>query len=336
MISKVFKKIIYKLITKLIIINLIFYKKFSSKNNIYFRHISFGDSFTNYIENYDVIKKKKLKVLVLSKLEKKIADFIFHGNQISKIFFLIPSFIPVYTIRSLLNKSEYFIPTKIYDPDLETIKARNKHKNLLVKLLKKNIQFVSDELIKFKKQKYFLISIKHFNNDKEQIDPSYVRQTCNLNKIYEVINFLLKKKITIIMMGDKFDISFKIFKKTFNKKILFFNDLSKSQSMVDQVFIHYYSSLWIGNASGSSIISLYLKKKCILIDTVKWKICKFSMFHSKNILEIFKKIVYNNKCEYLSDVHINKVLKKKLCLNNKYKIIENSAELIISKLRRFV
>ena len=60
MISNILKKIIYKSITKLIIINLIFYKKFSSKYNIYFKKISFGDSFTNYIENYDVIKKKKI------------------------------------------------------------------------------------------------------------------------------------------------------------------------------------------------------------------------------------------------------------------------------------
>jgi len=336
MISNVFKKIIYKLITKLIIINLIFYKKFSSKNNIYFRHISFGDSFTNYIENWDVIKKKKLKVLVLSKLEKKIAELFFNDNQISKLFFLIPSFIPVYPVRSLLNKSKYFIPTKIYDPDLETIKVRNKHKNLLVRLLKKNVRFVSDKLIKFKKEKYFLISIKYFNNNKEQIDGAFSRQTSNLNKICEVINFLLKKKIIVIIMGSKFDIAFKILKKNLNKKILFFNDLSKSQSMVDQLFIHYYSSLWIGNPSGSIIISLYLKKKCILIDSVKWMTVKFSLFHSKNILQIFKKIVYDKKCEYLSDIHINKVLKKKLGLNNKYKIIENSAELIINKLSRFV
>jgi len=137
-------------------------------------------------------------------------------------------------------------------------------------------------------------------------------------------------------MGSKFDIAFKILKKNLNKKILFFNDLSKSQSMVDQLFIHYYSSLWIGNPSGSIIISLYLKKKCILIDSVKCMTVKFSLFHSKNILQIFKKIVYDKKCEYLSDIHINKVLKKKLGLNNKYKIIENSAELIINKLSRFV
>ena len=277
-----------------------------------------------------------MKVLVLSKLEKKIADFFFYRNQISKIPFLIPSFIPVYPICSLLNKSEHFIPSKIYDVNEGKIKVKNEYKNLLVKLLKKNIQFVSNKLIKFKKRKYFLISIKHLNNDKKQIEGAYSRQTSNLNKIYEVINFLLKKKITVIMMGDKFDISFKIFKKTLNKKILFFNDLSKSQSMVDQVFIHYYNSLWIGNPSGSNIISLYLKKKCILIDSVKWKINKYRLFHTKNILQIYKKIAYDNKCEYLSDIHINKIFKQNLSLDNKYKIIENSANLIINKLRRFI
>ena len=102
--NKILKKIVYELITKLIIFNLIVYKKFINKNNIYFKKIAFGDTFVNYIENYDIIKKKKLKLLVLSKLEKKIANFFF-DNHISTILFLIPSFIPVYSICSLLNTS---------------------------------------------------------------------------------------------------------------------------------------------------------------------------------------------------------------------------------------
>jgi len=333
--NKILKKIVYKLIAKLIIFNLIVYKKFINKNNIYFKKISFGDTFVNYIENYDIIKKKKLKLLVLSKLEKKIANFFF-DNHISKILFLIPSFIPVYSICSLLNTSKYFCPSEIYYINEAKIKAKNRHKNLLLGLLKKNIKFVSNKLVELKNQKYFLISIKHYNNNKEQIESSFCRQTSNLNKIYQVINFLLKKKITVIVMNNKYDGSYKFLKKNFNKKILFFNDLSKSQSIVDQVFIHYYSSLWIGNSSGSSIISLYLKKKCIIIDSVKWTINKFALFHSKNILQIYKKIFYNKKVEHFSDVHINRILKQNLSLDNKYKIIENSADLIVNKLRRFI
>jgi hypothetical protein len=318
----IIKEFIYQFLTNLININIFFLKKFSKNKYIYSKKISFGDTFTFFIENFYKIKNKK--IIIFSKLEEKISKLIFPEEKIKKILFLIPSFIPTYRISYLLQNKKNFNQRNPYDVNDEKLKVKNKHKNLLINILNHNIKYISPNLKNFQNQKYYLISIKHFDQNKNKIVGAHTRATSDFKKVYKLINFLSKNKV--IILGDKYDKSYKILKKNYkNKKnIFFFKDLSKSQSIIDQLFIHYYAFLAVGNASGAFIMSIYLKKKIIFFDTLIFKINKNSLLISNNIKNLYKKVIYNNKTEILSDKHVELILTKKLNSRNKYQIKENN------------
>jgi len=317
------KEFIYKFFSNLINFNL-YLKKNSNTEYIYSNKISFGDIFTFCIENYFKITNKKNKIIIFSKLEKKITELFFKKKIIEKLFILIPSFIPTYRISFLLKSKKYFNPPKTYNLNEAKLKVQNKHKNLLTRILNNNIHNISPELIKFQYEKYYLIFIKHYDKNKNSINDAHSRATSNLKKVYRLINFLSKNKV--IILGDKKDKSYKILKNYYKikKNIFFFQDLSKNQSMLDQLFVHYYATLAIGSASGAFIMSIYLKKKIIFFDTLKFEINKNSLLTSKNIKNIFKKIIYNKKEEVFSDKHVNFFSNEKKILKNKYYIKENS------------
>lgn len=318
----IIKEFIYQFLTNLININIFFLKKFSKNKYIYSKRISFGDTFTFFIENFYKIKNKK--IIIFSKLEEKISKLIFSEEKIKKILFLIPSFIPTYRISYLLQNKKNFNQRNSYDVNEEKLKVKNKHKNLLINILNNNIKYISPNLKNFQNQKYYLISIKHFDKNKNKIIGAHTRATSDFEKVYKLINFLSKNKV--IILGNKYDKSYKILKKNYkNKKnIFFFKDLSKSQSIIDQLFIHYYAFLAVGNASGAFIMSIYLKKKIIFFDTLIFKINKNSLLISNNIKNLYKKIIYNNKTEILSDKHVELILTKKINSRNKYQIKENN------------
>ena len=71
-------------------------------------------------------------------------------------------------------------------------------------------------------------------------------------------------------------------------------------------------------------MSIYLKKKIIFFDTLIFKINKNSLLISSNIKNLYKKIIYNNKTEILSDKHVELILTKKINSRNKYQIKENN------------
>ena len=318
----IFKEFIYQCVANLININIFFLRKFSKNKYIYTKKISFGDAFTFFIKNFYKIKNKK--IIIFSKLEEKISKLFYSEKNIKKIFFLIPSFIPTYRISYLLKKKKSFNQRSSYDVNDEKMKVKNKHKNFLINILNNNIKYISPNLKDFQYQKYYLIFIKHFDKDKNKIIGAHTRATSDLKKVYKLINFLSKNKV--IILGDKYDKSYKILKKYYkNKKnIFFFKDLSKSQSILDQLFIHYYAFLAVGNASGAFIMSIYLKKRIIFFDTLIFKINKNRTLTSKNIKNLFKKIIYNNKSEILTDKHVELILKNKIIPKNKYEIKENN------------
>jgi hypothetical protein len=316
------KKIVYIFFANIININLFFLKKVKKDKFIYFKIISFGDTFTYYIDNYFKIKNKKIKIIIFSQLEKKIADFFFPKNKIKKLLFLVPNFVPIYFINNLLNKKKYFIPSSIYDLDQAKLKVQNKHKNLLINLLKSKLNLVSEKLKKIQNEKYCVIFIKYNNNDKNDITDSNSRQTSDFKKIFKIINFLIKYKSKVVILGDKSDKSVNILKIYYknNKDIIFFKDLSNSYSVIDQLFVHQHSSLTIGNCSGAFIIPIYLKKKIILFDYFKQNY--YSLTHSKNIKNFYKKIIFNKKEQILSKKILENILNKKKSL--KFEIKENT------------
>jgi hypothetical protein len=319
----ILKEFIYKFFSNLINFNL-YIKKYSNTKYIYSNKISFGDIFTFCIENYFKIKNIKYKIIIFSKLEKKITNFFFHSKTIEELFILIPNFIPTYRISFLLKSKKYFNPPEKYNLDEKKLKVQNKHKNLLTQILKNNLDHISPELIKFQNEKYYLIFIKHYDKNKNCINDAHSRATANLKKVYKLINFLSKNKV--IILGEEKDRSYKILKNYYKikKNIFFFKDLSKNQSMADQLFVHYYAYLALGSASGAFIMSIYLRKKIIFFDTLKFEINKNSLLTSKNIKNLFKKIIYNKKEEVFSDKHINSILDKKIVTKNRYRIKESS------------
>ena len=142
--------------------------------------------------------------------------------------------------------------------------------------------------------------IKLFNNTKIPITALNNRQTVDFEKIYKTINFFLKKNIKVVILGNNFDKSLPILKNKYltNNNILFFSDLSLSQSIVDQLYIHYYSLLSIGSDSGAFIMSVYLKKKIIFFDTIISPTYKFYK-KNKNIVVLLKKVIIKKKIRSL-------------------------------------
>jgi len=320
----ILKKIIYIFFANLINTNLFFLKKFKVENVIYFRMISFGDTFTYYINNYFKIKNKNKKILIFSQFEKKIADFFFPETAIKKILFLVPYIIPIYTISKLLDKKKYFNYTKDYDLNTGRLSVNNKHKNLLIYLLKSKQNLVSENLKKIRNLKYCVIFIKHNNNNKNDITGSNARQTSNFKKIFKIINLLTTLKNKVVVLGNKNDKSVNILKTYYRnrKEIMFFNDLSKSYSVIDQLYLHQHSSLSVGNCSGAFIIPIYLKKRIIFFDHFKQNF--FSLVYSKNIKNFYKKIIFNNKEQILTDKIIKKILNTKKSSQEIFVIKENS------------
>ena len=332
----ILKKIIYIFFANFININLFFLSKFKIDSAIYFRMISFGDTFTYYINNYFKIKNRKKKILIFSQFEKKIADFFFPETTIKKILFLVPYFIPMYTISKLLDKKKYFNYTKDYDLDTATLSVNNKHKNLLIYLLKSKLNLVSENLKKIKNLKYCVIFIKHNNNNKNDITGSNSRQTSNFTKIFKIINFLTILKKKVVVLGDKNDKSVTILKTYYknNKKIIFFNDLSKSYSVIDQLYLHQHSSLSVGNCSGAFIMPIYLKKRIIFFDHFKQNF--FSLVYSKNIKNFYKRIILNNKEQILTDKILNKILNTKKSFQERFIIKENSYNEIKNYIQKYI
>ena len=327
------KKIIYLFFSKFINYNLFYFKTFSKHKYIYFNDFSFAGIFIFYLENYFEIKKKKLKVLIFSQLEKEISKLFFTTEQIKNIFLLIPTFIPLYGVNKLLVNEKYFTPKKSLFINWEKRKVLNKHKNLLIKLLKSKLNLISPELKKIQREKFILLFIKHYKNKKINFyDGSIARHTEKLNKIFKLINFFVKKKKIVVILGNNYDNSLPILKNKYKNykqhSVLFFKDLSLKQSIYDQLFVHYFSSLSIGSDSGAFVMSQYLKKKILYFDAFQIKNQFYQKF--KNTKTLYKKIIYDGKIENLSLDNLNKIPK----MHNKYLITENSFSEIVNGLKK--
>ena len=331
------KSFIFYLLSKLIILNIFFINKFYNNKLILLSRIAFGESFSYCIENYLKIKRSGKKIITKTDTEDKVVNFFFPNKNL-KLLFSVPDFIPYYRLNDYLLKNEYFNQnvTKLKEAHnlkkLENVDGEKK-KNLLIILLKKNEHNVTKSVKKLVKKKYVLMHIKHYSNDINNVEGSSPRSTSNLNKISKTIKFLKRKNIKVVILGDKFDLFIKKYKKKIFNDVVFFEDLSKSQSILDQLYIHYNSKLCIGNPGGAFIISQYLQKKIIFIDSLRMLIYKFPMTYQKNTINLFKKIIVNNKIQTLNDRHVQKILQKKI---TKYQIVETSFKEIKKHLKDYI
>lgn len=234
-------------------------------------------------------------------------------------------------------QKKYFQPSDNYELDYSKKLIFNKLKVLLIKLLKKNINNVSQEIKKLRNEKFILIFVKHYKNN-FGLKGSEPRQTSNFHKIYQTINYLLKNKIKVVVMGNKYDKSLEILKNKYcpSKNIVFFDKISLNYSIFDQLYVHYHSLFYIGSDSGALIISRYLKKKMIIFDSIRDK--NESYQKSKDNLILFKKIIYNKKKQILSQqIHINNnenIVGKYIIKENSFLEVKNALSKMNCKLQK--
>ncbi len=290
------KKIIYNFFSYLIRLNFLIIKNKIKSNYLVNSFLSFGDSFAFYLQNYDRVINKGYKVITISNFEKKIAQLFYNDNKIYNIFFSIPFFIPVYSINVILKKllvaHEKF--RRNYNKNMGY-----KQKKILENILQEKHESVSINVKKFEKKKYVLFLVKHSNNDNNDIKNGNHRQTSDLKKIFKVIDFLIHKNVKIIVLGGKNEKITNILKNFYNNKknIFFFYEISKKETMIDQLFIHYHSQLSIGTDCGAFIMSVFLKKKILYFDSLKGS---EGIELQKNITFLHKKIIFNNNSEIFS------------------------------------
>lgn len=117
-------------------------------------------------------------------------------------------------------------------------------------------------------------------------------------------------------MGNHQDRSIPILRSIVRRKglynVKFFKDYS-SYSVVDQIFLHYYSQGGIGSDSGAFVFSWFFKKKILHFDTFKSKE-SIALSRNKNIKFLYKKIYFDK---------INKE-KVKLVVYNTYEEIKKN------------
>ena len=187
----IIKKIVVKLYSKLILINILIIKKVYKYKLIY--HLpGFGDNVAYYIFNYNKIINNNHKIFTVSHLDYPSALLFFGKKKIIKIIFLIPKIFPIYGIMQSV------ISTKIFGVDnykLINHTIKTKHKTLLEGKLFENMHLVSKNLLKFQNKKYLLLHIKYYDNDQNDLSGSKARQTNDFIKITKILKFLKKKKI---------------------------------------------------------------------------------------------------------------------------------------------
>ena len=305
------KKLIYLIFANLINLNLFLIKKKYKSKLIYNYNASFGDSLIFNIINYEKIINKKKKLIIFSSFEKKIAELFFNKEHIYTPLVHLPNFIPVYQLSNELKKKKNFKIKKIKTNFFSNKIFKKKYMFILDNILNKRFEQINPKIKIFKKKKFILIFIKHYNKNINDINGSCNRQTADLSKIFLILKFILRKKIKIIVMGNQRDKSVNIIEnKIKNKNLFFFKNLSQNENLVDQLFLHKHSQFGIGNDGGVWTMSFFFQKKTFLFDTC---ISSGNKLYEKykNIIFMPKKITFENKTENQTLAICHKILKKK-------------------------
>lgn len=313
---KLLSRFFLTFISKILLIEIYFV----NKNFSYCKTGGFGD-FIFFCLNLK--KNPKKKIYCYSNLQYNIASFFFDKKNIKKSFFtFLPFLEKTNLVSDYFSKSIIFRPEKINNFD-SSIKPTKQNIKFILSHIKKG--YVSEKIKIFCQKNFFSLFIKHYHTNTRKITPS-IRQSSNIKKSFQIINFLKKKKINILILGnsnDKFTNYLKLKYKN-AKNIYFFEELSQEFSLNDQAFVALNSDGYIGSASGASILYYLLKKKIIHFDTY----FQNTDIHAKNIIWLYKriktpngnkKLTYNflkkNNNQYLNLIENNfKEIKKKLNL----------------------
>ena len=317
------KYLVYYFYSKIIIFSLLL-NNLKKKKYLYSDHFGFGDFCVYCYVMSSKIKKKK--IFCFSKLQYEIATFFFEKKYIETSFLLLPrSMNESHIGYNFLSKNNNFKPTKTpYWISPKKIKIPTHDYFLrsekLVRYMKSriNMENVSENIISVFKKPSLLLFIKNFSQKKNNHLNFQVRQTRNLKKIFKLINFLNKKKMNIVILGNKKDHFIQLItnvKKIENwKNVYLFKDLSSNYSINDQVYVASKSKGYIGSASGGNVFSVLLMKNILLIDCPYYYVDKYW----KRVKCLYKKI-YNIKKKKSEVFYWQKYYNPK-----EYKLIENN------------
>ena len=301
----------------------------SSSKKFYYNHsLAFGDSMCYYLHFYkDIVASKKNIPLAFGGFQQEIIEFFFYNYK--KIFFKIYSFMPYYRICKYLWNSSHFKPTINYYLDknnmmTDELLLKKDYDLTLKKILKK--KKIKIEIKKLTKNKYICFFFKYYNNNINDIFslPS-ARQSTDINKIENIISYLILKKFKIFVFGDYKDKGTLILKKKYhnNPYIYFMSDFRVNVS--EQIYIANQSQGYVGNQAGTIIPFLLLKKKTLVFDCISTPYIKVNTDLS-HATYLFKKIIINNKKIKL---HIRYLSYKK-----KFSVIENNFNEIKIKINK--
>lgn len=335
---KFFSLILSTIWSKLIIINLFLLDKLSKKKYLYNNSGGFGDTYDFFLETYTLINKNQDFIpLSYTQYQKSIVDFLFQKKK--NIFFSIPKFIPVYPTISKIKKSKYFTPYLNVSfissgiQDLKKLNNNSTYELLNQKLLKSEI---SKDLLFLQNENYLCLHIKHYDNKIDNLNGAHSRQTTRLEKVFSLINYLLKNKIKVLILGNKYDKFIPIIKQEIEKKIIFKNstnkiffleNLSNKYSFADQVFATKHSKGYVGSAAGVANLFYFLKRKSICFDTFYYK--KFENVYNKKYRKyLYKKIEIGAKFSILKDSSLE--------IKKKYKIHETSTIELLKVVKNFL
>lgn len=297
---------------------LFFLNKFSKYEYFYPPFISFGDTYIFYLENYLKIKKNKnKKALIFGGTDAKIIKLLFEKKKYLINPFYIFDFLPDHEIHNKIRNSKYFTP-KINTKHLNN---RDSIKNLISYNFEKK-KIISKNLFNLKKNKYFLMLIKNYNKNSNDITGASPRQTVNLEKVFSLIEFLSEKNYQILIIGKNNDKSVNLIKKYYDKKknsnLFFFKDLTKNYSIFDQLYVIKNSVGYVGSGCGFNEPVFFQKKKAIIFD-MQFELGRFPISHLEHKITLYKKIFYQKKTQVLNCDITDKIEKK---LIKEYTVIE--------------
>ncbi len=327
---KIIKNFIIYIYAFLINAWLLIINSFSKYKYIYPEYVSFGDTYMFYLFQYlEIKKKKKAKIILFGGTDSKIIKLIFNKDKYITNPFYIFDFLPDHSIHAELRKMKNFKPTMC---DYTKLRNKDSIRNLI------NINFekkknVSNKLINFCKKPYFLIFIKYYDKDYNNISGSASRQTSDLKKVENIIKFLLTKKYNILVIGNQFDKSIEEIKKFNlnyeNEKLDFFINLSDNYSLFDQLYAVNNSKGFIGNGCGFTEPVYFQKKKLVIFDYPYDPIR--DPRHNANYKKfLYKKVEINGETKILDIPFIEKILKNK---DLEYKVIDTEIDIIKKEIK---
>ncbi len=267
--QNIFKNLIIIFYSQIIIFELFLRQKIF-RQKFLFALGGFGDLLI--FISYFYSKKINYKFLNLGSVSEKVMKLMLPENRILNIYFKIPFYRMYYRCFEKIKQSKLITKTKYNSYNLISTKNSNKIKKILIKSISnnqfKNLKYLRDKL----SNRYICFFVKEaFDNCNQIKNINNNFRSSEKKKILKLINFLLEKKIKVLILGDSREPGTKFLikhlKKNKNKnKIFFIKDYVKIDDIISKIYLYNNSLGYIGNGSGHAEYFYFLRKKHLIFD----------------------------------------------------------------------